>query len=73
MVHLVDKFQEISRKLVEKIGKKDVLNTDPAADIDARVVEVKISLSPQDSQRVSGLTNAKVMVEINTDQFSRKK
>ncbi|MCZ2201115.1 HlyD family efflux transporter periplasmic adaptor subunit [Cylindrospermopsis raciborskii] len=56
-----------------KIGKKDVLNTDPAADIDARVVEVKISLSPQDSQRVSGLTNAKVMVEINTDQFSRKK
>jgi len=56
-----------------KIGKKDVLNTDPAADIDARVVEVKISLSPQDSQRVSGLTNAKVMVEINTDQSSRKK
>ena len=56
-----------------KIGKKDVLNTDPAADIDARVVEVKISLSSQDSQRVSGLTNAKVMVEINTDQFSRKK
>jgi HlyD family secretion protein len=50
-----------------------VLNTDPAADIDARVVEVKISLSSQDSQRVSGLTNAKVMVEINTDQFSRKK
>ncbi|AFZ59838.1 biotin/lipoyl-binding protein [Anabaena cylindrica FACHB-243] len=50
-----------------KIGKKDVLNTDPAADIDARVVEVKIALSPADSQRVSGLTNAKVIVEINTN------
>jgi HlyD family secretion protein len=56
-----------------KIGKKDVLNTDPAADVDARVVEVKIALSPQDSQRVSGLTNAKVLVEINMDEVSQKK
>lgn len=48
-----------------KIGKKDVLNTDPAADIDARVVEVKIALPAQDSQKVSGLTYAKVAVEIN--------
>ncbi|GAA6614428.1 ABC exporter membrane fusion protein [Scytonema sp. NUACC26] len=48
-----------------KIGKKDVLNTDPAADIDARVVEVKITLSPQDTKRVANLTNAKVVVEIN--------
>ncbi|MEA5602197.1 HlyD family efflux transporter periplasmic adaptor subunit [Nostoc sp. UHCC 0252] len=48
-----------------KIGKKDVLNTDPAADVDARVVEVKIALSPEDSQKVSGLTYAKVIVEIN--------
>ncbi|KAF3884006.1 MULTISPECIES: HlyD family efflux transporter periplasmic adaptor subunit [Nostocales] len=47
-----------------KIGKKDVLNTDPAADIDARVVEVKITLSPQDTKRVANLTNAKVVVEI---------
>ncbi len=49
-----------------KIGKKDVLNTDPAADVDARVVEVKVALSPEDSQRVAGLTNAKVMIEINS-------
>ncbi|UKO99509.1 HlyD family efflux transporter periplasmic adaptor subunit [Nostoc sp. UHCC 0870] len=48
-----------------RIGKKDVLNTDPAADVDARVVEVKITLSPEDSEKVSGLTYAKVMVEIN--------
>lgn len=48
-----------------KIGKKDVLNTDPAADVDARVVEVKIALMPEDSQKVSGLTNAKVIVDIN--------
>lgn len=49
-----------------KIGKKDVLNTDPAADVDARVVEVKVALSPEDSKRVGGLTNAKVMIEINS-------
>ena len=48
-----------------KIGKKDVLNTDPAADTDARVVEVKITLIPEDSQKVAGLTYAKVVVNIN--------
>lgn len=63
------KITDIGRK----IGKKDVLNTDPAADIDARVVEVKISLSPEDSQRVSGLTNAKVIAEINTDDTRKTK
>lgn len=47
-----------------KIGKKDVLSTDPAADVDSRVVEVKIGLSPEVSQRVSGLTYAKVVTKI---------
>lgn len=47
-----------------EIGKKDVLDTDPTADIDARVVEVKIRLDPEDSQRVSGLTNLQVEVII---------
>lgn len=51
-----------------KIGKKDVLNTDPAADVDARVIEVKIALPPEYSRRVSGLTNAKVIVEIKSNQ-----
>lgn len=57
---------------VEQIGlliaKKDVLNTDPAADIDARVVEVKIRLNAQSSQRVTGLTNSKVKVAIALNQ-----
>jgi HlyD family secretion protein len=47
-----------------KVGKKDVLNTDPAADVDARVVEIKIGLPPADSEKVSGLTFAKVLIEI---------
>ncbi|AFY83888.1 HlyD family efflux transporter periplasmic adaptor subunit [Oscillatoria acuminata] len=49
-----------------QIGKKDVLETDPTADTDARVVEVKIRLDPQDSERVSGLTNLQVEVIIAT-------
>ena len=52
-------------KIGKEIGKQDVLDTDPAADMDARVVEVKILLVPEDSQRVSGLTYAKVIVKIN--------
>ncbi|AFZ27678.1 ABC exporter membrane fusion protein, DevB family [Cylindrospermum stagnale PCC 7417] len=55
-----------------KIGKKDVLNTDPAADVDARVVEVKIALPPEYSRRVSGLTNAKVVVEIKFNQVKNE-
>jgi ABC exporter DevB family membrane fusion protein len=47
-----------------KIGKNDVLDTDPAADIDARVVEVKILLSPQASKEVARLSNANVLVKI---------
>ncbi|WP_013321090.1 ABC exporter membrane fusion protein [Gloeothece verrucosa] len=47
-----------------QIGKKDVLNTDPAADVDVRVIEVKILLDPESSRRVSGLTYGKVVAEI---------
>ena len=45
-----------------KIGKKDVLSTDPAAKTDARVVEVEIKLD--DSKAVAGMTNLQVEVFI---------
>ena len=48
-----------------QIDKKDVLNTDPAADVDARVVEVKIRLNPEDSKLVAGLTRLQVKVAID--------
>jgi ABC exporter DevB family membrane fusion protein len=48
-----------------KIGRKDVLGNDPVADVDARVVEVKIRLHPQDSQKVANLTNLQVNVIID--------
>lgn len=55
--------------VVDEIGlevmKKDVLNTDPAAEIDARVIEVKIRLNAVDSQKVAGFSNMKLKVAIN--------
>ncbi|MGL5078274.1 MAG: HlyD family efflux transporter periplasmic adaptor subunit, partial [Waterburya sp.] len=51
-----------------KIGKQDVLNTDPAADVDSRVVEVKIYLEPQNSDRVAHLINSKAIVKINLEK-----
>jgi HlyD family secretion protein len=45
-----------------EVGKKDVLNTDPVAKIDARVVEVKIRL--KDSHLIAGFTNLEVNVVI---------
>jgi HlyD family secretion protein len=62
-------FPEKLKGTVEQVGllvaKKDVLNTDPAAEIDSRVIEVKIRLEAKDSHRVAGLTNAKVKVAIS--------
>ena len=47
-----------------QIGKRDILNTDPAADVDARVVEVRVTLDPAASRKVAGLTYSKVVVKI---------
>ncbi len=62
-------FPDVLRgKVVEvglEINKQDVLNTDPAAKFDARVVEVKVRLDEPSSRRVSGLTNLSVQVSLN--------
>jgi HlyD family secretion protein len=48
-----------------KVAKNDVLDTDPAANTDVRVVEVRIRL--RDGQAVAGLTNLQVDVAISVD------
>jgi HlyD family secretion protein len=50
-----------------QVAKKDVLNTDPAADADARVVEVRLAIDPADSGNIRGLTNSKVEIKIKTE------
>jgi HlyD family secretion protein len=61
-------FPEMLRGKVTEVGleinKQDVLNTDPAAQFDARVVEVKVLLDEPSSKRVSGLTNLSLQVAI---------
>ncbi|MGL5831668.1 MAG: response regulator [Waterburya sp.] len=53
---------------VEQIGlevqRQDVVNTDPTANIDAKVIEVKVKLDQESSQKVAGLTNLLVNVRI---------
>jgi len=59
---------ELHGKVMEvglEIDKKDVLNTDPAAQFDARVVEVKVRLDAESSRKVAGLTNLSVQVAID--------
>ncbi len=54
---------------VEHIGleveRQEVVNTDPTANIDAKVVEVKVKLDKESSQKVAGLTNLLVNVRID--------
>jgi HlyD family secretion protein len=55
-------------KIGSMIFKNDVLSVDPAARIDARVVEVRILL--EDAARVANLSNLSVDVVIHADQDS---
>jgi len=50
-----------------RVGRKVVLDNDPVADTDARVVEVRIRLSDRDAVKVRGLSNARVQVAIDTE------
>lgn len=64
-------FSETLRGQVVEVGleinKQDVLNTDPAAQFDARVVEVKVLLDEASSRRVAGLTNLSIQVLIDVN------
>ncbi|MGY6529211.1 MAG: HlyD family efflux transporter periplasmic adaptor subunit [Cyanobacterium sp.] len=51
-------------QISSKIGKKDVLETDPAASIDARVVEVKIAVNPEYNDIINSLIYSQVFVQI---------
>lgn len=48
-----------------QVNPQQLLSTNPAADVDRRIVEVKIRLDEADSQKASGLTNLQVNVVID--------
>ncbi|MCX8120102.1 MAG: biotin/lipoyl-binding protein [Oscillatoriaceae bacterium SKW80] len=54
--------------IVEQIGlqvkKQNVINTDPSANIDNRIIEVKVRLDEPSSQKAAKFTNLQVTVEV---------
>jgi HlyD family secretion protein len=59
----------ISKDLI--VSRKVIFSNDPVADIDARVVEVRVQLSQGDSAKVAGLSNARVNVIIDVSGGAR--
>jgi HlyD family secretion protein len=53
------------------VARKDVLSNDPVSDTDARVVEVRIALDPQDVPHVEGLANARIAASIDVGPQGR--
>ena len=41
-----------------------MLSTDPTADTDARVIEVRVALDPEDAARVSSLTGLRLIARL---------
>ena len=66
--------EELTGRVVRKdlvVSRKVVFSNDPVADIDARVVEVRIELSDKDSPKVVGLSNARCEVVIDVEEHAR--
>ncbi|MGL5940961.1 MAG: ABC exporter membrane fusion protein [Waterburya sp.] len=55
-----------------EVERQEVVNTDPTANIDAKVVEVKVKLDPESSKKVAGLTNLLVDVRIDLSGQSNR-
>ena len=64
-----DSLSEPLHGTVEQIGlqiqRQEVINADPSDNIDSRVVEVKVRLDEESSQKAAGLTNLQVTVVID--------
>jgi HlyD family secretion protein len=63
---LKGKVERISRI----VARKSVFSNDPVEDTDARVIEVRIALDTEDSQRVSGLSNARIHARIDAPDLA---
>ncbi|MGV0024453.1 efflux RND transporter periplasmic adaptor subunit [Phormidesmis priestleyi] len=57
-----EKLQGTVAEVGLQVGSQNTFSINPLAKTDRRVIEVKVELTPEDSQRVSGLTNLQVQV-----------
>ncbi|MEO0706477.1 MAG: ABC exporter membrane fusion protein [Cyanobacteria bacterium J06649_5] len=62
-----DTLQGTVQRMGLQIDQQQVVNEDPTANIDARVVEVYIRLDAEDSEKVAGLTNLQVTATIQLE------
>jgi len=51
-------------RISPQVRQRQVLSTDPTADADARIVEVRVRLDPQDAARVADLAGMKVIARL---------
>jgi HlyD family secretion protein len=51
-------------RISPQVRQRQVLSTDPTGDADARIVEVRVALTPADAQRVRQLTGLKVVARL---------
>lgn len=52
------------RRISPQVRQREVLSTDPTGDADARVVEVRVRLAPDDGARVADLSGLKVIARL---------
>lgn len=51
-----------------QVSQQKVFSNEPGENLDRRIVEVKIRLTPADSKKVAGLTNLQIQTAIQTDR-----
>ncbi|MDZ8034721.1 MULTISPECIES: ABC exporter membrane fusion protein [unclassified Nostoc] len=66
-IALPRKFSGTVETIGVQIGKRNVVNNDPAINIDSRVAEVKVRLNPNDTDEAAKFINLQVNVKLETD------
>jgi HlyD family secretion protein len=51
-------------RISPQVRQRELLSTDPTGDADARIVEVRVRLDPEDARRVQDLTGLKVIAKV---------
>ncbi|MFN5219969.1 MAG: HlyD family efflux transporter periplasmic adaptor subunit, partial [Cyanobacteriota bacterium] len=53
-------------RISPQVRQRETLSTDPTGDADARIVEVRVRLDPEDARRVQALTGLKVIAKLQS-------
>lgn len=64
-----EKFEAVVDEVGYMVARKVVLTNDPISDSDARILEVRLNLTREGSERVARLSNARVEVSIDVDEL----